>query len=443
MANRTLSVWHIASLLVSTSCGIGFFLGTGELALRQGMAACLYAVATAIGLLALALSAPRIQKAGHSIWEYFGALYGPTVSQQVAAFSLIWMTGVLGAQIRGASAILALTGTPHAASVLVVDCIVTAFSFIRISCLSGIFALCLLGCNVILVYALVETHRVILWLRAPLIFMESIHMQPIGHTGLTLLSVIALVLCGADYQQFPLLARTPAYARTSCLIAAMIVLVIGFLPASAVIAGVDIWQLGRVADHAQVIPELLIRAIGSASHIVSASVMLLLIVTALGSACSILRVMSDATATASRSLAIPSILHRILPVCAATLVASQGQSIVNMMVTLNTVYLAAVGPLLILTLLGKPIQDRGAKQSMLTGAGVSALCVLLEWTHTIHISAATPLIVAWPCALAEALRPRLTARPDSTRLTGTASAQSTTTERNQSVDSPSSMQDIA
>lgn len=44
MANRTLSVWQTASLLVSTSCGIGFLMGTGELALQEGMAACLYAV---------------------------------------------------------------------------------------------------------------------------------------------------------------------------------------------------------------------------------------------------------------------------------------------------------------------------------------------------------------------------------------------------------------
>ncbi|MBN3846120.1 hypothetical protein G3N58_04630 [Paraburkholderia sp. Ac-20342] len=406
MAERTLAVWNVSSLLVSTSCGIGFFLGTGELALQQGMAACLYAVATALGLVALALSAPRLQESGQSIWTYFGALYGPTVSQQVAAFSLIWMTGVLSAQIRGASAILALSGMPQTASIISVDCLVLTFSFLRISWLSGMFALCMCGCTAILVFALAETHNLILWLRAPAIFVESIRTRPVEHTGLVLLSVAALVLCGADYQQFPAMARTSTHARVGCLIAAVIVLGIGFLPAAAVIAGAVPWQLNHLSDQAQVVPTLLTRAIGSSSQVISLAVTCILIITALGSACSILRAMSDATATVSRGASIPLILHRVLPIFAATLVAIHRQSIINVMVTLNIVYLAAVVPLLVLTLLGYPIQDQSAKRSMFIGAVVSALCFMIEWTRAINMPEATPLILAWPCALVAALRSR-------------------------------------
>ncbi|WP_278498916.1 hypothetical protein [Paraburkholderia fungorum] len=404
MADRTLAVWHVASLLVSTSCGIGFFLGTGELALQQGMAACLYAVATAIGLVALALSAPRLQKTGQSIWTYFGSLYGPAISQQVAAFSLIWMTGVLSAQIRGASAILALSGMPQVASIISVDCLVLVFSFLRISWLSGMFALCMCGCTAILALALTETHSLILWLHAPAIFVESIRTQPVEHTGLVLLSVAALVLCGADYQQFPAMARTPTHARSGCLIAAMIVLAIGFLPAAAVIAGANLWQLDRLSDPMQVVPTLLVGATGSSAQITSLVVTCVLIITALGSACSILRAMSDATANVSRGTSMPPVFHRMLPIFAATLVAIRGQSIINVMVTLNIVYLAAVVPLLVLTLLGYPIQDRSAKRSMFIGAVVSTVCVLIGWTRAIHIPEVTPLVLAWPCASVVAFR---------------------------------------
>ncbi|CAG9262395.1 SSS family solute:Na+ symporter [Paraburkholderia unamae] len=406
MADRTLNVWEVASLLVSTSCGIGFFLGTGELALRQGMAACLYAVATAIGLVALALSAARLQRTGQSIWTYFGSLYGPAISQQVAAFSLIWMTGVLSTQIRGASSILALSGMPQAASIISVDCLVLAFSFLRISWLSGIFTLCMCGCTAVLVLALAQTHNLILWLRAPVIFEKSIHMQPVEHTALVLLSVAVLVLCGADYQQFPAMARTSAHARSGCLIAATIVLGIGFLPATAVIAGANLWHLSHLADQAQVVPTLLIRVIGSSSHVMSRAVTCVLIITALGSACSILRAMSDATAAVSRGVSIPPAFHRMLPIFAATLIAIYGQSIINVMVTLNVVYLAAVVPLLILTLLGYPVLNQAARRSMFVGAGVSALCALIEWTRVIHLPEATPLILGWPCALFAALRSR-------------------------------------
>jgi hypothetical protein len=102
-----------------------------------------------------------------------------------------------------------------------------------------------------------------------------------------------------------------------------------------------------------------------------------------------------------------------------------------------------VGPLLVLTLLGDPIQDRAAKQSMLTGAGVSALCVLIEWTHAVHIPEATPLLLAWPCAFVEALRFRPATHLDSASSAESISARLAIAKRDQSGDSPSSIQDTA
>ncbi|WP_205791314.1 hypothetical protein [Burkholderia sp. Ac-20353] len=405
MANRTLSVWHVASLLVSTSCGIGFLLGTGELALRQGMAACLYAVATAIGLLVLAFAAPHLWKTGQSIWTYFDASYGPTVGQQVASLSLIWMTGVLGAQIRGASALLAMPGVPRTTSIMVVDCLVVGFSFLRLSWLSGLFAICMGGCNAILVYALIKVHHLTMWIRAPESFAQSIYLKPIDHVGLTFLSVVALVICGADYQQFPLEARTPSGARIGCLIAAIVVFVVGFLPASTVIASAELWHLNALPDSLQVIPTELTSALGNSGGITQAVVVSLLVVTALGAACSILRAMSDATATLWPSAYCRSALGRVLPVLAATLVATHGQSIIDMMVTLNIIYLGAVGPLLGLTLIGCHITFRAAKRSMFTGFCISTACFLIQWIDIVNLPESLALMLAWPCALLEALRP--------------------------------------
>jgi SSS family solute:Na+ symporter len=243
MTDRTLSVGQVASLLVSTSCGIGFLFGTGELAIHQGMGACLYAVATAAGLLALAFAAPRFWKAGQSVWAHFGMLYGPAVSRQVALLSLIWMTGVLSAQIRGASSMLALSGMTHTASIIAVDGLIIGLSFMRLSWLSSLFALCICGCNAGLVYVLIKAHSLTAWIYAPVNFVESIRAQPDIHVGLTLLSVVAMVVCGADYQQFPIGARTPASARMGCLIAAAIVFAMGFLPAAAVVASAGLWHL--------------------------------------------------------------------------------------------------------------------------------------------------------------------------------------------------------
>lgn len=413
MTDRTLSIWHVATLLVSTSCGIGFLLGTGELALQQGMAACLYAVATAIGLLALALVAPRLWKTGQSIWIHFDALYGPAVSRQVALLSLIWMTGVLSAQIRGASSILGVSGMTPAVSIAVVDGLVLGLSFIRLSWFSGLFALGIVGCNAILVFALIRVHGLTIWFSAPVSFAESIHLKVIDHTGLTLLSVVAMVICGADYQQFAVAARAPTGARIGCVIAAVIVFVVGFLPASAVLASAGPWHLRTLSDPVQVVPRTLIVTLGYSSEVVQTIVVVILLVTALGSACSIIRAMADATATLSPGAGCPFLLSRAIPVCASTLVATHGQSMIDMMVMLNVVYLAAVGPLLALTLLRHRIAGRNAKRSMSTGLRIAAACYLIQWTHIAHIPEVIPLVFAWPCALIEALRVRAPANAPS------------------------------
>jgi SSS family solute:Na+ symporter len=406
MADRTLSVWHVASLLVSTSCGIGFLLGTGELALHQGMAACLYAAATAAGLVALAFAAPRFWKTGQSIWAHFDMLYGPRVSQQVALLSLIWMTGVLSAQIRGASSMLALSGLSHTTSIITVDCLVIGLSFMRLSWLSGLFAFCMCGCNILLAYVLIKAHGLTVWVHAPVGFVESIRAQPDVHVGLTFLSVVAMVVCGADYQQFPIEARTRAGARMGCLIAAAIVFVAGFLPASAVIASAGLWHLGTLPDPVQVVPRLLILSLGTSSRIAPAIVVSILLTTALGSACSILRAMTGATASLPYSSRFPSVIHRALPICTATFVAVHGQSIIDTMITLNIVYLAAVGPLFGLTLFGVHIPDRTARHSMLAGLSIASACLLIEWTRAVHLPELIMLALAWPCALTVALRSR-------------------------------------
>ena len=90
--------------------------------------------------------------------------------------------------------------------------------------LSGLFTFFMCGCNAVLAYVLIKAHSLTAWVHAPASFVESIRAQPDVHVGLTLLSVVAMVVCGADYQQFPIDSRTPTDAQMGCLIAAAIVL---------------------------------------------------------------------------------------------------------------------------------------------------------------------------------------------------------------------------
>jgi len=113
MTTRVLGALQVAALLVSASYGIGFLFGSGEMALTHSMAGGLYGVATALGMLALASFAGRLWKLGMPVWELFGRAFGPPIQRAVALLSLVWMSGVLAAQIAGGVAIAEVIGLPR------------------------------------------------------------------------------------------------------------------------------------------------------------------------------------------------------------------------------------------------------------------------------------------------------------------------------------------
>ena len=107
--NRALGSLQVAALLVSASYGIGFLFGSGELALSHGMAGSIYGVATGFGMLVLAVFARQLWATGLPVWDLFGRAYGRQLQGVVALLSLIWMSGVLAAQIQGGVAVLELS----------------------------------------------------------------------------------------------------------------------------------------------------------------------------------------------------------------------------------------------------------------------------------------------------------------------------------------------
>lgn len=412
MAERTLNAAQVASLLVSTSCGIGFLLGTGELALHQGMAGSLYAIATTLGLMVLAVCAPLLWTTRQSIWIWFNQLYGPSVSRRVALLSLVWMTGVLAAQIRGGASILTLTGLPPTSAILLIDSLLIGLSTMRLSWLSAGFAICMLACNATLVGTLIETGGINVWLHAPVQSVDALRQLAPAHTGFTAVSVVAMVVCGADYQQFLIAARTQMAARAGCLLAAGIVFAIGFLPASTVIATSSAWHLDKVVNPVQVIPVVLVRTLSGYAESATRNLVIgMLVTTALGSGCAILRAMSDATATLGPQTATRPFWSRGLPVVVGSLVALRGQSLVGMMVDLNVVYITAVGALLALTLLNVHVSDKRANTVIAVGFCIAMTCYLMRWTGIAAIPEATALLFSLPLSLVVALasRPRTNA----------------------------------
>ena len=396
MSDRTLKTVQIASLLVSTSCGTGFLLGTGELALRGGMIGCLYAIASALGLVALAACARGLSTTGQSIWTRLNQIYGASVGRSVALLSLVWMTGVLAAQIRGGTAILTLAGIGQTSALLIVDGLLICFSTLRLSWLAAGFAICMLACDVVLVRTLFLTDGLAVWLHAPAQFLDGLQDTTLDHTGFKVASIVLMVIWGADYQQFVLAARTARMARNGCLLASVFVLLIGFLPASAVIAASPAWHLQQLPDPVQVIPVVLLHTLSvHSTDTARILIIVVLLATALGAGCAILRAMGDAIASLSPHLVTHPNLSRIMPIALGTLVAERGQSVVDIMIELNIAYITAVGPLLGLVLLNRRISDRTANVTLAVGSCVAIAIYIAKWTGWTKLPETHPFAVSF------------------------------------------------
>lgn len=139
--NRVLSSMQVAALLISASYGIGFLFGSGEMALTHGMAGSIYGLATAVGMLVLTFFAARLWRRGNAVWDLFGQAYGSSMRNGIALLSIIWMAGVLAAQIHGGVAIMRLLGLGEWFAFAVVLSGVLAASRMNLGLASKVFAL--------------------------------------------------------------------------------------------------------------------------------------------------------------------------------------------------------------------------------------------------------------------------------------------------------------
>ncbi|OGA79691.1 MAG: hypothetical protein A2X72_22120 [Burkholderiales bacterium GWF1_66_17] len=380
MMERNLGSLQVATLLVSASYGIGFLFGSGELALTHGMAGSIYGVATGFGMLVLAVFAQRLWASGLPVWDLFGRAYGAQLQAAVALLSLIWMAGVLAAQIHGGVAVARLLGAADPFGHGTVLALIYGASRMQLRLASTVFALCLLASGLVLVYALVVSGGIGIYLQSVPTFLHDLPT----FSGSRLLSIslaVSLLVCtGADYQQFVLAARRPKAAVSGCVLAGLLLFVIGFLPSAVVVAMQATQSLDELADGKQVVPWVLGNVAGSIGPGIEQLMLIALSVAALGSGAAILRAMSAALACAvpgSHSASHPGLAILALAIGAG--LASREQGIVDTMVSVNTVYLASVGVCFVALLIGVAVQPSHARSIMGTGFAVSIGVYLAGW----------------------------------------------------------------
>lgn len=373
-----LGAWQVATLLVSASYGIGFLFGSGEVALEWGMAGSLYAMVTALGIAWLAFAAPALWRTGLQIWQVLGAAYGTQVSTLVAMLSVVWMSGVLAAQIHGGVAVVKLMGLPTLPAYALMLSLIFGASRLALGQAARVFALCLAASSLLLLYALFSVDGVPVLMQAVPSFVNDLPRVPGVRLWAVFLAIAPLVVTGADYQQFVMEAKSSRAAVTGCLMAAGFLFLFGFVPAAVVVAYQNPPGALQPATGNQIMPFIMSGVAQKLAAGYGWVVLGVLLTAALGSAAAIVRAMTSAMQSAlGRDR--PSVTIHLSMVLLGGLIASRGQAIVDTMVALNMVYLGAIGVVFVALFTPWRIPPRCAWWAMQAGWTAATIGYLFGW----------------------------------------------------------------
>jgi SSS family solute:Na+ symporter len=380
MTTRVLGSIQVAVLLISASYGIGFLFGSGEMALSMGMAGGTYGVATAMGMLALAVFAKRLWRSGVPVWDLFGRAYGARLQAAVAMLSMIWMAGVLAAQIHGGAAVIGLLGMSSPWHYAMVCVLIYAASRLDLRLASRVFAVCLLASGLVLAYALLVSDGFGVYAAALPLFVHDLSMLAPGRVVSTMLAVGVLVCLGADYHQFVFAARQPSAAVWGCVLAGLGLLLIAFLPPAVIVAMQRAGELEAVGDAKQVVPFVLARVAAAVGPGADKVMLASLVAAALGSGAAIVRAMTSALSSVAPQRGTRS--HASLSLVAIAIgaaLAARGQGIVETMVSVNVIYIASVAVVFAALMGNMALSPRCAGQIMSAGFLGSFAAYVAGW----------------------------------------------------------------
>ena len=380
MSSPALGALQVAALLVSASYGIGFLFGSGEYALQYGMAGAVYGVASGLGMIALAAFAGRLWLGGRAVWDLLGERSGERVRRSVALLSMVWMSGVLAAQIHGVVAVVQLLGGGAVVANAVAITLIAAASRFELRTASLVFATCLAASAGVLLYALVHNGGAGLYVGSLPAFAQALPSLGVVRACTVAISVGLLVCAGADYHQFVLAAREPRAAVCGCLLAGACLLLLAFLPPAVVLSAIGQPSWPGVTDARQVMPQVLALAAKDLVPVAGPLMLGVLGLAALGSGAAVVRAMVSALqAAVPRSAATPSLVPTTAAMGPAALLAAAGLPIVDTMVSVNGVYIASVGVGLFAMLRGRDEDPVVQTRSMAAGFIGAVLAFVPVW----------------------------------------------------------------
>lgn len=378
-----INIFSLAVALASIHYGLGFLLGTGESTFSEGSFGALYAVSCGLGLIATALIARYYWEKKEPIWNILGSKYGKDVAQLVSFLSWFWMIGVIASQILGGAHILKLTGISIWASYAITAFIITALSFLPIEKLSKVFLSLLLLSTGCLIYFVFKNHATTTYLNLMGEFPHSVSSRSVQGILGVLLPTVLVTFIGMDFHQFIVSAKDKKTATLGTLLGGLILIPIAFVPVAVVVIAKNTGILNGVTDGKEAIP-VIIKSMGNGGKLREVFFILALYTAALGSGAGVNKIILKTFSELSfvpEKIRQKKIVTAIANALLVTILAVTGKTIIGLIVSFYSVYVAGVFPSFIASIISeklkKSVPEKAIKRSIIAGSLASFLMILI------------------------------------------------------------------
>lgn len=343
---RKLGILKVASSLASVHFGLGFLLGTAEAVYNFGPAGILYSLSCSLGLILIAFLVPFYWKNKVPIWDLLGKMYGRRMQKGSGILSWIWMVGVVGSQMLGATFILKILGVSPFLGMTVTAVIISILALWPIRRLSSVYFYLLLISSVSLLYVLTKINPVTLVsINFGKDFFASLYLSPLKTMGIFIPTIFVTVL-GMDFHQFIIRGKTIKKSIIATILAGLFLFLIAVLLTFVVLAAVRGNILpSNMDDGKEVIPFVLMFVGKSLGKIfISYLLIISLLTAALGSGSAVSKILINIV----QDLKIfPQKFYQrgvvvLLNSSLAFFLALTGKSIISLIVSFYAIYVAGV-----------------------------------------------------------------------------------------------------
>jgi SSS family solute:Na+ symporter len=387
--HRSLNVWSLATLLICSHYGLGFILGTAEQSVAVGAAGSLYAVSLSIGFLALLLLVKFYWQSIDQIWTLLGNRYGSPVKVGIALMSWVSLIGIAAVQMIAAAAVLSIAGFSSKLTMIGLAITLGLLSLTPVERASQVFRGLLLFNIGTLLYALWQLHSLSELEFVPLQFLPDLHQVEWCHELGISVATILMVMIDMKCQQFIVQAKTVRVAYWGCVLAAIALFGLAFLPTAVVLAGQHQDIIPGTLSGKEILPYILSWVGGGTRHWQSILFILSLVVPALGIGSNVLRIQTKTILDLEifPNSSSTRIWITILNTLFVFVIALRGGEIVNLILNFYAAYVSSVWIPLIAYLLAQTnrymFSPRSVQLALLIGAiaSISTLGVTLADSH--------------------------------------------------------------